>query len=223
VAGSGPLALVGGGEWTDGCDFDVELLATSGADEVVVVPAGAAFEHPDRDIATASSWFEQLGATTRGLQVLRRADALDETNVAAVRGARFVYLSGGSPMHLRSVLKDSPLWHALVEAWQSGAALAGTAAGAMVLCDPMVDPRGGAFTVGLDLIEHVAVVPHFDDWSEDKRRRTLQIAPAGVPVVGIEGRTALIREADGGWRVAGAGGVHVFLDGRDGTLADLPR
>ena len=58
-----------------------------------------------------------------------------------------------------------------------GAVLAGTAAGAMVLCDPMVDPRGGAFTVGLDLIEQVAVVPHFDDWSDDKRRRTLQIAP----------------------------------------------
>ena len=72
----------------------------------------------------------------------------------------------------------------------------------MVLCDPMVDPRGGAFTVGLDLIEQVAVVPHFDDWSDDKRRRTLQIAPTGVPVVGIEARTALIREPDGAWRVA---------------------
>ena len=68
MAEPGPLALVGGGEWTAGCDFDAELLAASGADEVVVVPAGAAFEHPDRDIATATSWFKELGATTRGLR-----------------------------------------------------------------------------------------------------------------------------------------------------------
>jgi cyanophycinase len=222
MAGPGPLALVGGGEWTAGCDFDAELLAASGGTEVVVIPAGAAFEHPERDVAAATIWFKELGATVRGLDVLRRPDALDPGNVDAVGAARFVYLSGSSPMHLRSVLKDSPVWDALVAAWQGGAVLAGTAAGAMVLCDPMVDPRGGAFTVGLELIAQIAAVPHFDEWSEDKRRRTLQIAPAGVPVVGIESRTALIREPDGTWRVSGAGGVHVFVDGHDGTLADLP-
>ena len=45
----GTLALVGGGEWRDGCrDLDAELLAASGAKEVVVLPTAAAFEHPDQ-------------------------------------------------------------------------------------------------------------------------------------------------------------------------------
>src|SRR3546814_1509632 len=82
-------------------------------------------------------------------------------------------------MHLRSVLKDSPVWDAVLDAWQDGAVLAGSAAGAMVLGDPMVDPRGGAFTLGLGLIEQLAVIPQHDTWSEDKAKRTLRIAPKG--------------------------------------------
>ena len=34
---SGPLALVGGGEWCDGCDFDRGLLEAVGAEEVLVL------------------------------------------------------------------------------------------------------------------------------------------------------------------------------------------
>ena len=59
--------------------------------------------------------------------------------------------------------------------------LAGSGAGAMVLCDPMVDPRGGAFTLGLGLVAQMAGRARADTWSEDKLHRTLQLAPAGVP------------------------------------------
>ena len=148
----GPLALVGGGEWSDGCDFDVELLAASGGDEVLVLPTAAAYEHPDKAVATAEAWFARIGGRARGLMVLGRADAEDEANAAEVRASRFVYLGGGSPMHLRSVLKASPVWEALLDAWRHGAVVAGSSAGAMVLTDPMVDPRGGALTVGLGMV-----------------------------------------------------------------------
>ena len=57
----GPLALVGGGEWSDGCDFDAELLAASGGDEVLVLPTAAAYEHPEKAVATAEAWFAELG------------------------------------------------------------------------------------------------------------------------------------------------------------------
>ena len=49
---SGTLALVGGGEWNDGCDFDADLLAASGGTEVVVLPTAAAYEQPARAVAT---------------------------------------------------------------------------------------------------------------------------------------------------------------------------
>jgi len=218
----GILALVGGGEFTDGCDFDAELLEASGGGDVLVVPAAAAFEHPDRLVAGAERWFEGLGGRATGLPVLTRRDAMDVDNADAVRAARFVYLAGGSPMHLRSVLKDTPTWDALVDAWQGGAVLAGSSAGAMVLTDPMVEPRGGAFTVGIGVVAPLAVVPHADTWSEDKLHRTQSLAPAATPVVGVEERTALLRSPDGTWRAAGAGTARVWLGGHPADLAALP-
>ncbi|MEO7556123.1 MAG: Type 1 glutamine amidotransferase-like domain-containing protein [Acidimicrobiales bacterium] len=219
---TGTLALVGGGEWRDGCDFDAALLEAAGTDEVLVLPTAAAYEHPHDLVAAATGWFAGLGAKVRGLDVLRRPDALDADNVEVVRAARFTYLAGGSPMHLRSVLKDTPVWDALVAGWQDGAVVAGSSAGAMVLCDPMVDPRGGAFTVGLGLLDGMAVVPAADTWSEDKAHRTRQLAPRGLIVAAVDERTALVRGPDGAWRVEGAGSVVAYRDGATITLGELP-
>mgnify|MGYP000156119518 CR=1 FL=1 len=154
--------------------------------------------------------------------MLTRPDALDGARAEQVRAARFLYLVGGSPMHLRSVVKDSAVWDALVAAWQDGAVVAAASGAARVLCDPMVDPRGGAFTVGLGLLGNLAVVPHHNHWSEEKAHRTLLLAPADLLVVGIDDATALIRSGDGAWSVSGAGSVAVF-QGRDEVgLGALP-
>jgi len=216
----GTLALVGGGEWQPGCVFDAELLAISGATEVLVLPTAAAYEHPRREVEAATRHFERLGAEVRGLMVLSRPDANDDAHAEAVRAARFIYLGGGSSLHLRSVLKDSKVWQALEAAWHGGAVLAGSSAGAMVLGDPMIDPRGGAFTVGLGLLEQFAVLPHHA-WSPEKAHRTFSLAAGGVRIVAIDEQTALIRDAGGGWRSAGAGAVTVYLNGQPAGLDAL--
>ncbi len=213
----GLLALVGGSEWTPGCTFDAELLAASGGDEVVVLPTAAAYEHPERRVMAAAEWFAGLGARVEGLMVLGRADAQDDGAAEVVRRARFVYLSGGSPLHLRSVLKGSKVFEALRAAWVAGAVVAGASAGAMVLTDPMVDPRGGALTVGLGMVDRFTVVTHFGDVGEDahgeKLHRSVVLAPEGLPVVGIPERTALVRGTDGQWRSIGERPVTVFVNG----------
>ena len=220
---SGTLCLVGGNEWTDGCTFDADLLERSGGGEVLVLPTAAAYEHPDRAVEHASRWFASMGGSVVGLMVLARPDAESQENANRVRSAPFIYLSGGSPLHLRSVLKDSAVWDALVAAWNDGAVLAGSSAGAMALCDPMVDPRGGAFTLGLGLIEQLAVIPHLNTWSSEKEHRTMQLAPKGLPIAGVDEATALVRDPDGAWRAEGAGNVTVYVDGKVAGLDALPR
>ena len=218
----GPLALVGGNEWGAGCTFDAGLLEQAGTSEVLVLPTAAAYEHPQRAVDPAAGWFATLGATVRGLMVLSREDASEPENVDAVRAARFIYLGGGSPLHLRSVLKQSPLWHALEEAWRDGAVLAGSSAGAMVLGDPMVDPRGGAFTIGLGLIEQVAVLPHASTWSHERMQRTISLTSPGVALLAIDERTAVVRAPQGTWSVEGVGEATVYVDGEPVGLGGLP-
>ncbi len=224
----GLLALVGGGEWQEGCSFDAELLARSGGADVLVLPTAAAYEHPEHLVMKAGEWFASLGAQVEGLMVLSRPDAEDQGAADVMRKARFIYLAGSSPLHVRSVLKSSKVWDALLAAWEDGAVVAGSSGAAMALTDPMVDARGGGLTIGLGLLTGVAVVPHFGDTREDghgeKLHRAVLLAPAGTPVVGVPERTALIREPDGTWRAAGEQPVAVFLDGApaEAGLAALP-
>ena len=78
----------------------------------------------------------------------------------------------------------------------------------MVLSDPMVDPRGGAFTVGLGLVPRVAVVPHVDQWSPDRLHRTLDLAendPQLTVLVPGGGQRGDPWSADGHWRASGTG------------------
>lgn len=217
----GPLVLVGGAEWTDGCTFDAELWEGAGRPDVLVLPTGAAYEHPERLVAAATAWFSGFGASATGAMVLSRPDAEDESMASRVAEAGFVYLAGGSPLHLRSVLKDSPVWSALRAAWSAGAVIAGTSAGAMVAGDPMVDPRGGALTLGLGLVRHLAVLPHADTWSPEKAHRTVDLATGHLRIAAVDERTALIRNPDGTWRSAGAGSVTVYVDGSPAGLDAL--
>jgi cyanophycinase len=217
---TGTIALLGGGEFTPACTVDRALLDAAGTDRVLLLPTGAAYEHPDRLVAAASAWFEGLGARAEGLAVLGRPDASRPEFVEAVRTSRFTYLAGGSPMHLRSVLKETPLWEALVEAVGSGAVVAGSSAGAMVLTDPMVDPRGGAFTLGLGLLRGLAVIPAADQWSPERLHRTKELSH-GFLLAALHSGSALVHEPDGTWVTHGELSIY---DGADEVGVDrLPR
>jgi cyanophycinase len=211
---AGTLALVGGGEWSGACaGFDAALLAASGGTDVVVLPTAAAYEHADRVAERAAKHFAGLGGTVRALPVLHRPEAEDPANADAVRAARFVYLADGSPLHLRSVLKGSALYEALVAAYRGGAVIAASGAGATLLCDPMVDPRGGAYTVGLGLVADLAVFPYHGTAADHLRERSIELLPPTALLVGIDEETALVRDPAGGWRAEGAGAVTVYGDG----------
>ena len=217
---TGPLLLVGGDEFTEGCDFDRRVVAPAG--RVVVLTTAAAYENPGKLAARARDWFASLGveAVTPDAHD-RRGAALPEV-VDLVASAPAIYLSSGSAQHLRSVLKRSPLWDAIVSAWRGGAVLAGSQAGAAVLGDTMVDARGGGFTLGLGLFSGLSVLPMFDQWPDERLRRVRTLAPAGTSVVGVDQRTALVHRPGQGWSAWGAGQVHVVADEVPVSLDTLP-
>ncbi len=220
--GPGTLALLGGGEWRPGTEaLDAELLERSGGTEVTVLPTAAAFEMPDHVLDRARAHFGPLGATVRELRVLNRRDAEEKGHADAVASAAFIYLSDGSPMHLRSVFKGSSIYAAIVAAHARGAVLAASGAGATVLGDPMVDPRGGAYTVGLGLVPNVAVFPYHGTAADHLRERSIELLPKGATLVGVDASTAIVQSPDGSWAVAGSGVVTVYAnDGSTRALTD---
>ncbi len=216
----GPLALIGGDEFTPACDFDAALLQNSGGTEVLVLPTAAAYEQPGAVVDRARAHFAVMGATVATVELFRRRDAMSPDLAATVAAAKFIYLTSGSPMHLRSVVFDSPVWDAVVEAWSTGAVLAASGESASALGSHMVDPRGGAFTLGLDLFDHLTVIPRASEWSEDKWHRTIRLADPTVTIVGIDAATALIFDGTT-WSTAGAGSVTAQLAGRKIELDQL--
>jgi cyanophycinase len=210
-APKGTLALIGGGEWGEHHQaLDRRLLEIAGADRVVVLPTAAAFEHPDRVGEAAVAHFTTLGASVEVVRVLNRRDAEAAANAEAVAKARFIYLTDGSPMHLRSVLKASAVYEAMLAAYRGGAVVAASGAGATVLCDPMVDPRGGAYTVGLGFVAGLAVFPYHGTAADHLRQRSIELKPRDATLVGVDEETALVREPGPIWSVAGAGVVTVY-------------
>jgi len=201
----GVIALLGGKGFDDlGENREVtrRLLDLSGGTEVLLLPTADAFEEPALAVEAATDWFAGLGATVRPLMVLGRGDAMDPSMAAAIEQASFVYLVGDSPMHLRSSLKDTPVWAAIVAAAdRSVVAAAGPCAAA--ICDPMTDPRGGAFGLGLGLVQPLAVIHESETWSFERLHRARQLA-TGFPVATLPSGTALICH-DGMWTRYGDG------------------
>ena len=85
--------------------------------------------------------------------VLTRAEAEDPAATASVDAAEAVVLAGDSASHLRSVLKDTPLFDALHRLFARGGTVIACGPCAAALCDPMTDQRGGGFAIGLGLVK----------------------------------------------------------------------
>jgi cyanophycinase len=204
---TGTIALQGGGPFTANDELDARLLAAASAEQVVVLPTADAFEHPERLVAAAMTWGERLGVGVEALMVMRRAEALEADAAELVRTARAVWFVGDQPLHLRSVLKNTPLFDALTEVLGNGGVVTAVGGSAAALCDPMVDPRGGAFTLGLGLVSGLALVTEAETWSPERLHRTRALA--NTPLAVLRSGDALVG-GPGAWERVGA--VEVFGD-----------
>ena len=202
---NGILALQGGGPFAANDDLDRRLISAVGAKRAIVLPTADAYEHPERLVAAAMHWGERLDVEVEALMVMRRSEAMDRGVVEVMHSARAVYLVGDQPLHLRSVLKNTPLWEAITQVLTDGGVVAATGGSAAAMCDPMVDPRGGAFTLGLGLVIGLALVTEAETWSADRLHRTLKLA--NTPLVELPSGAALVR-TDAGWERVGDVTVH---------------
>lgn len=197
---SGIIALQGGGAFVLHDDLDRRLLDEARAERVVVLPTADAFERPEVLISAGLSWAERLEIDIDVLMVMSRPEAMDESAGEVVKSARAVWLVGDNPIHLRSVVKDTPVWDALHDVLAAGGVVVGSGAPASALCDPMIDPRGGALALGLGLVKGLAVVTTSETETPERHARTRKLA--NVPLVFLPSSSALVKR-DAGWEQVG--------------------
>ena len=202
----GQLVLQGGGPFISNDELDVRVLqGMSGY--VAVLPTAEAFENPAALIATSVLWAQRMGVETKLCAVYTRADAREDGFAQIIRDAAAVYVVGDSPIHLRTTLQATVVYEAIEQQIESGIVVA-VAGSAVALCDPMVDPRGGAFTLGLGLVEDIAVITESETWSPDRLQRCLQLA--NTTVVQLPTGSALLC-VQGKWNVDGPAIIHGAL------------
>jgi cyanophycinase len=215
----GPLALVGGDEFQPGNERQDAILRDACDGRPAYVVATAAQDYAAGAVDTARRWFAGLGLEIRELRIRNKEDASSPEVIAEAAGAGLVYIAGGDPGWVVEVLRASPVWKAIAAAWRAGAALAGSSAGAMALCEwclvqtswpGEIDERS---VDALGLIPGCAILPHFDVLGDAWIPWAQEGLDTQAKVVGIDERTAAVLR-NGTWEVFGPGAVTILQGAR---------
>jgi cyanophycinase len=110
-------------------------------------------------------------------------------------------------------LKDSLAWKAALDAYRNGAVIAGSSAGAMVMCQVYFDPYEGKVHKGLNLVPNSLVLPHHNTFGKNWAPRLTRVIPH-VSLLGIDEQTGTMDEGENNsWNVHGRGKVTLYRDG----------
>lgn len=215
----GYLLLEGGAEFGGRMrEPDLRALELAGGFDAPlrILPTAAA---PDHNHIRAGNngirWFQSLGARdVVSLPLIDKASANDEGIARSLRAARLIYLLGGFPHYLGQTLKSSCAWQAVLDAYRNGAVIAGSSAGAMVMCQFYYDPYEGELHEGLNLLPNALLLPHHNTFGKKWASQLLQQVSA-VTLLGIDEQTGILDDGKNkSWTVYGRGGVTLYRDGK---------
>lgn len=214
----GTLLLEGGAEFGGRMrEPDLKAIELAGGFDAPlrIIPAAAAPDHNHRRAGdNGVRWFQSLGARdVSSIPLIDPASANDEEIARSLREARFIYMLGGFTHHLGETLKGSLAWLAVLDAYQNGAVIAGSSAGAMVMCQYYYDPVAGQVHEGLNLIPSSLVLPHHNTFGKDWAPRLMSEVP-DVTLIGIDEQTGMIDDGANQWTVHGRGAVTLYAGGR---------
>ena len=217
---AGYIVLEGGAEFGGKmAQVDQRALELAGGSQarISIIPTAAA---PDNNHQRAGrngvNWFTLLGASNvEALPLIDTTSANDSGIAASLRQSRLIYLLGGFTGYLGQTLLGSASWRAMLAAYENGAVVAGSSAGAMVLCQYYFDPSAGKVVDGLALVPNTCVLPHHNTFGKRWVAQLTTLLPNAV-LLGIDERTGMIddRERKRMWTVYGQGTVTIYRKGK---------
>jgi cyanophycinase len=214
----GYLLLAGGAEFGGRMrDPDLKAIESAGGFEapIRIIPTAAA---PDNNHQRAGNngirWFQSLGAKdVLSLPLIDKVSSNDESLAKSLREAKLIYMLGGFTGYLGETLKGSAAWEAVMEAFRGGALVAGSSAGAMVMCEFYYDPSRGQVVGGLNLVPNAIVLPHHNTFGKSWAPKLTKQIP-DITLIGIDEQTGMLDDGAQTWTVYGQGGVTLYKNGQ---------
>jgi len=209
----GYLLLEGGAEFGGRMrEPDLRAIELGGGFDtpIRIIPTAAAPDHNHQRAGNNGvRWFQSLGAKdVVSVPLIDKPSANDENIAKSLRSAKLIYMLGGFTGYLGETLTGSAAWDALLEAYQAGAVIGGSSAGAMVMCEFYYDPSKGQVVSGLNLVANSLVLPHHNTFGKSWASRLLEISQ--VILIGIDEQTGMIDDGAQTWTVYGRGDVTLY-------------
>jgi cyanophycinase len=164
------------------------------------------------------------------LEIENRVEATTDRSVRILDDAAGLFFTGGDQLRITSQIGDTPVFQRIHEIYAEGGTIAGTSAGASVMCETMLVAGNGdesykvpdslRMAPGLGLIDNIIIDQHF---AERGRMGRLLGAIAQNPKnigIGIDEQTAIIIEGGKSFYVLGDGAVYI-IDGTGVTHSNI--
>ena len=226
----GTLIIIGGHEDKKGDKLILKLLADRiGSGKLVVATIASSL--PAEMWEEYERLFRGLGIRhVHHLEVTSREEAKSEAKYGILDDAAGVFFTGGDQLKLTSLLGDSPVYERLKEIYERGGIIAGTSAGASVVCETMLVSGGGdessrigtkvAMAPGFGMISGVIIDQHFAQRGRIGRLIGAVAQNPRMLGIGIDENTAIVCDPTNCFQVLGEGAVYV-VDGQDISYTNL--
>jgi cyanophycinase len=204
----GKLFIIGGGHRSDALMTQLVTLADLGKkDYVVVLPMST--EEPDSAYIYFKKQFETLTPNPIVMLNFDKTTAFNKVLNDSLQNAKLIFISGGDQSRFMNVVKNTPTFTAIHRAYKNGSTIAGTSAGAAVMCEHMITGNQKLeskytetfnnirydnleTTIGLGLVKNVIIDQHFLKRSRYNRLLSALIEFPTHIGIGIDESTALI-------------------------------
>jgi cyanophycinase len=209
----GKLYIIGGGKRPSAMIAEIAELARLGEENRYAVVLPMASSEPDTSFYYLKKQFDGLGAYKFILFNMADGETVSQPTLDSIRHAALIYITGGDQNKFMDVVLNTPVHDAIRSAYEEGAVIAGTSAGAAVQSKKMItgnehkypEYTGQYRTIeaenieiaeGLGLVQTAIIDQHFIWRMRMNRLIAAAIEHPDELLIGIDESTAIVVHGD---------------------------